>query len=735
MLRSKRFILLLCLLPCLGCSKHSDTWQQAIFPKKISPTNSSAAEVQYQRAEAQSELGSMELYSISDSYLSKRTIEVEGKLVTPLNLQEEFGIDAYLVEGYELPRSVLIAPVVSFRSSFSGEQSAVTDLGGGRLEVKTVITLTDGKNLFGAEKIGRLRSRLRETLNGDPNFIAASQCPDLIEIKDPELGTFKVAFETDLKSCPLGIPFPTKVIFTKDEYEKFRLGFIEGGRAKVNARFNFSTPVTILFGSLSLKHDALFELVSQHTTRRLPTLRQDQVDNILNLVVSGMETSFAEIIPEKLVPELRARLESEFFETRTRPECPNGEVICYSLEKPPLPGALIKMDLVRDEYFGSPVTYVSDNILSDSLGERSPVLLKSDSIDVLNPPTQATVSDTLRTIMDGDIVELRFNSLKQTEFEFQEPMVRNISNQVCTAPYSQCLAGSWKCTNPDSENYNCRNVCSGGWQNVCVSSHEVCTVRDWSEETHSFVCLAYGTACDSFQNQCRGFTKVCDQRSRCESLDDPDLPLLPYRIGAVTLTDPDYAWTCTSQADNVCDKGDIKDEWQRITTFSLPFPRPDLVERPMETSDLNEVMAGIKFQFSDGVACDVSAFNPKLLSPTRVMLTFKNSDACHPFLNTSGSAKARSDQNPSLSFSNFISLPQRFRCGEISENYLGDRIYKCVLPGGEVITKVSSVVQDAVSRSAGAEVGIVIPFYPKTEISAELRFVGGYFESLPKETK
>ena len=726
--RSVGFCVFLGLSACTGTSALVAETITSFPPQLGTPKGAADGDVLYQRSEIRSEYGSMDLYSITGAYLEKRRADVESKRITPLNLQEEFGIDAYLIEGYELPRSVLVAPRVVFRSALEEHRTSTLAVGDNSIEVNTSFELVDPLQGFDDVKIGKLRMGLRAILGGEPNFITNTQCPKHVEIKDQEIGTFTVAFLTALKSCPGGVYIPTKVRFKRDEYQRFREGFAAGGRATVSSHFNFRAPITTLFATLNLNGDSFYDLVRKNTPARVPSLSSEQVAFIVGNAVDSFQASVSESIPESLLAPLRSKLVTEFFNESVAPNCPNAWAVCFG--QPVHRGPVVKISLVDEEYFGPAVSYVSDNLLSDSLGERSPVLLKSDSTDFLKPPTEATVNDTLRTVADGDIVEFTLKSLKQSQFEFADPIVHNISNQVCTSSYSQCLAGSWKCTNTDTENYNCRSECTGGWDQGC----DVWTIAPFDPSDCGIRGGHFGgmgcEVCTHTTRVCRSYSQVCDQRRVSDRLIAPAIPALPYRMDASPPTDPNFAWECFNKNDAMCAVNDYKDEWQRITTFSYSHPRVELVERSITQDDLNEVIAGIKFQFSNGVTCPVTAFDPKLLSPTRVILTFKNTEICRPFEESNGSA-----QSPTLSILNKASLNQSFRCGDLWENYQGARLYTCRLPDGREITKPSSVSQDAESAKSGADVGIHIPFYPKTEIEAELRFVGGYFESLPKENK
>jgi hypothetical protein len=709
------------LLVLAGCSQNKGGGEEARFQKSGPNSTQWSDSKKYGKKEAESKYGRFELYSITDEYLKARKAEISGKHLRSLNLRGEFGVDAYHLEGYELPNTVILAPKIMLRSSIKGTRPAVKRVNGDWVELETQIALFDGTESQLYSGLGRkiyaenlkfkspskLLDRLSELLGGNPNFLSSLPCPSSISIHDKLQGSFDVKIRTPMKSCPTNVFIPATVQFKKEEFEKFKAGFIRSGQSTVVAKFELTTPITLSYGKFSIKSQPVFDSIVKSIKDPKKWMSAESVATVLEAAIADIQKSVDQCIPQEPFAPLKDQIIETIFDTGMQPDCPDSLPVCYLIKNRPSENDILSLSLNREEFFGEKIAYESTSILSDSLSERSAFLIKTDSQNILEQPKESTINNALRTVSPGDIVEFSIQKFRQTAYEFKEPVVRNISNMVCLSPYSECLDGNWFCTNPNTEDYNCRQECTGGWERVCVKG---------------------GCGCYEWGQRCRSYSQVCDQRRVCERLTAPEKASLPYRMDKETPTAVDFAWECTSKTDAKCDPEHLQDQWQRITQFSNPFPTTELEQRNVSLKDLDFLLDGLKLKFSNNVICEARDLEPELISNTRFIIEFKNTAKCKPF----DDQTSRPLHGPSLSVLSKVSIPGRFRCGELWENYLGERSYKCVLPDEQILTQSSTLLEDTQALKAGESVGIWIPYFPRTEIEAQLRFVGGYFEAAPE---
>ncbi|MBU6374598.1 MAG: hypothetical protein KGQ59_01260 [Bdellovibrionales bacterium] len=710
------------LLVLVGCSQNKGGGEEARFQKSGPNSTQWSDSKKYGKKEAESKYGRFELYTITDEYLKTRKAEITGKHLRSLNLQGEFGVDAYLLEGYELPNTVILAPKIMLRSSIKGTRPAVKRINGDWVELETQIALFDGTESQLYSGLGRkiyaenlkfrspskLLERIAGLLGGNPNFLSSLPCPESISIHDKLQGAFDVQIRTPMKSCPTNVFIPATVKFKKEEFEKFKAGFIRSGQSTVVAKFSLTTPITLSYGRFSIKSQPVFDAIEKAIKDSKKWINPEALTAALENVVTEIQRSVDQCIPQEPFAPLKDQIIETLFDTGTQPDCPDSLSVCYLLKNRPSDSEVLSLSLNREEFYGEKIAYESTSVLSDSLSERSAFLIKTDSQNLLEQPKEATINNALRTVSPGDIIEFSVQKARQTTYEFKEPVVRNISNMVCLAPYSECIDGNWICSNPNTEDYNCRQECTGGWKQQCIRG--------------------YGCGCAEMGPVCQGYSTICDQRRVCERLTAPERPTLPYRMDKQTPTAVDFAWECTSKTDSKCEPEHLQDQWQRITQFSHPFPVAELEQRNFSLKELELLLDGLKLKFSNNVVCNIRDLAPELISNTKFVIEFKNTEKCKPF----DEMTSRPLHGPSLSVLSKVSFPRKFRCGELWENYLGERSYKCVLPNEEVLTQSSTLLEDTQAIKAGEPVGIWIPYFPRTEIEAQLRFVGGYFEAAPE---
>ncbi len=709
-----------------SCSKGDNSQKQAGFPKDAGTQPALNESSKYTKKETESSFGRFELYNITNEYLKTRHTEIAAKKLRPLNLQSEFGIDAYHIEGYEIPRTVLIAPKIMLRSSIKGTRPSIRQIDADTIELETQIALFDGTESNIASGVGakifseslkfqspnRLLQVLTDILGGPPRFLGSLPCPDSIVIADKNQGNFDIKIKTPMKSCPTNVFIPATVNFKKDEYEKFRDGFVRSGQSSVTAKFSLLTPITLSYGKFSIKPKSIYEELKKSKIEEASPITADTLEAALSKTIEAIQKSVDQCIPQEPFAPLKDQIINAFFDTKTQPDCPDFQPICYFLRKRPTDGSLLTLSIKREEFFGDKVDYESTSVLSDSLSERSPLLIRSESQDLLSPPKTQTINNALRTVAMGDIIEFSILKMRQSVYDFKNPLVQNITNPVCTAPFVNCIAGNWTCTNPNTEDYNCRQECTGGWDRICM---------------RGMGCMG---GCLEWGQKCRSYSRICDKRRVCDTLKTPDLPTFPFIESNVPAW-PNFSFTCTQKSGPQCNPADIQDQWQRITKFSNPFPLSELQPKITTYDDLKTALEGITFQFSNGVICDADSLKPEIISGTKFIIEFKNTDKCKPY----DADTSRPYHAPNLNVLSSVTFPTEFKCGELWENWVGDRSYTCNLPTGEALKLETTVKQDSINIQSGKRIGLYVPYYPRTEIEAQLRYVGGYFEAAPEGLK
>jgi len=399
---------------------------------------------------------------------------------------------------------------------------------------------------------------------------------------------------------------------------------------------------------------------------------------------------------------------------RVQPDCPNGLGVCFSWNSD-FSGNFGEYTLStrREEYFGRPLLLDSTAPVNDYLADRQEFMLRGLPDSPLSPPQESEVSQLFRTIREGEIAEFKIKHLQLGEISFEEPKIERLSNKVCVAPYALCMEGRWTCSNPNSEDYNCRNVCTGGHERRCK---------------RGYICVG----CVEWEEVCRGWSSVCDRRRVCDRLATPALPALPYRTDRTAPTAPDFSWECGRYAQNQCDPDKIEDHWQRVTTWSLPSANPRLRETDWKSDYWSRVLSGVSVKFSyatgngsETTVCPLSALEPRVVGEDRIIVFFRNTAKCSPF----NEHNRKPGYGPSLSLINQITFPSEFQCGAMTENWEGKRRYLCRLQDGSEVNLDTTVAEDEQRLRRGEKIGIQKPYYPRVELQGTLRMVGSYFES------
>jgi hypothetical protein len=445
----------------------------------------------------------------------------------------------------------------------------------------------------------------------------------------------------------------------------------------------------------------------------------DAVSNILAETLDEILADLKVFNSQSIRESFKRTVISEFFEKTNPAECNKDGVIppvCFKFYQGIYRTGALTVNFSDIFYFGNTTKISVTNPLRESEFSRSPLLIKQDSRNVFTPSEDDTLNNTLHTLREGDLLSLDVRQIRQSSYTLGKADIKNTHNEVCTKFHTECKEGSWKCTNPNTEQYNCRSVCQPG-PRQCA-----CNGRVMNDDVN---CGAVKLIGCEFRSTCSGYSSVCDERRVCDRLVPPLPPNLPYRQDLGSPYAADFTWSCSQQSDDVCDPSDKVDQWSRITTYPRPANGSALANRPFTADDQKLLASGLNLRFSNGVECPLSALIVDDSKLGQILFKAQNTKDCQIF-----DSKSRVPYHgPKFWIINKIRAASTFQCGQLYESYNGERTYTCVLPDGSIKTLKSSVKEDIEAASNGSVVGIHLPYYPQTEIEADLRIVGGFFDA------
>lgn len=718
----------------MGCAKSSGPASGPENP--TSATNRAGPSGQdYSQSTKVSRFGTLELSSILPDAYNKRRAALTQQALRRLELGGDFNTDVFALDGYETAGAVIARPRVFLRSSVTGERERLRENTDGLLVASVSIALVDGmaSQLFTgkgtrslpAEFLVRNREALlvavEKALGKKPVFLAAVACPDKVQLRVQGVGQFPVQFKSKLKSCPINTFFPAEITFKKDEWEGLISGFAEGRTVEVEAKLNLATPLTLDYANFRLGQKTLRKTLLSFLKNVSEPFTANQIADAGRGLLDLIQKSFDLCVPNELFTSFQDGVVRDYLKPVIRPDCPNGMSICFFGNGDAPDSGEYGFAVRREEYVGRPLLIESIAPVSDYLAERQEFMLRAQSDSPLAPPQTSEVSQLFRTIQEGEVAEFKVKQLQLGQLIFPEPVINRVSNQVCIQPFALCMDGRWRCTNPNSEDYNCRNVCSAGYDHRCKVSHPC-------------LCGQYGTGgCCQWEDVCRGWSQACDRRRICDRLPAPGVPSLPYRTDKVSPNAPDFAWDCSRYAQNQCDPDKWEDHWERVTTWSLPSMSPQLRPSDWKPEYWNRVLAGLSVRFSSAteqgtaqVVCPMSGLEHRLIGTDRLIITFRNTASCSPF----NDVNRKAGYGPTISLLNQIVFPADFQCGSVTENWEGKRRYVCRLPDATESTLETTVAEDQQRINRGEPLGIHKLYYPRVELQGSLRMVGSYFESL-----
>jgi hypothetical protein len=742
----------LLVLASLSCARKSDPGAGGAAPPAYTP------EPEYLREERSSSFGRMESFTLSADAFDRKRVALSRQELKRIVLSKDFGTQVYHVEGSEDPSQVLLQPKILLESSLTGDRTAVREGGSNEMVLDLAVALVDGLRAEvatgnGARKIpenfliktpSEFLAELTAALGRKPTFLASVPCPDRVVLRAKGVGEFPVRVQTKLKSCPLNTFFPAQIMLKRSDWEPLALSFLEAGAIEVATDINLSTPLTVTYATLQLTRAALVSAITRLTGSASTPSSAAELAPILDGLVSAIQKAFEIEFPSEAFTDFKDQLVREYFAVAHATDCPKNTQTCFSWTGKPPVGSLptIEVKVRREDFFGRPLKFQSVSLVSDTLSYHQSFLIQGRAENVLIPPQSAMESPLGLTIRPGEVVEFRVDHLNVGAVAFSAPQILPISHLACVDPYQLCHEGRWRCTNPNTENYNCRPECTVGWDEQCGHwdappfdmdrCADICSRRGgfskWCYPAGGHHCAI----CSNVQKVCRGFTQVCDQRRVCDRLAAPNLPQLPYRVDHVSPSAPDFAWDCIRLSQGNCDPDKWEDHWERVMTWSLPSLTQTFESHEIAAEDWKQILPGMNVRFSwaessgmKQLTCAISELEYHVLPPNRLLVVFKNGEKCSPF----NLQNALPGYEPALSLLNQIAFPSEFQCGRLWENWEGKRKYTCQLSDGTSTEKESTRAADEQALARGERLGLYHAYYPRVEVQGTLRIVGSYFES------
>lgn len=713
----------------VGCTKKPSVSETSGGSEAAIPRadGAPAQEQDYVRTAKESPFGRMELFSITPAAFNKRREALLKHAIRRLDLPGSFNTEVYALDGFETPGAVLAKPRLFLRSSVTGDRVRFQENRDGLVVAEVSVALVDGlaPQLFTGKGTRNLPDELtvknrddllnavEKALGQKPVFLSNIRCPEEIKLRAEGVGVFPVAFKTKLKSCPINTFFPAEITFKKEEWDGLMFAFATGAGVEVETKLNLSLPLTLDYAKFAVKRSAAQAALRRALKDSAEPFTAEQVTDVVKALVDLIQKSFDICIPQELFTPIQDEIVRDQLRMATQPDCPKGAGICFFWNPDAPTVGEYALNTRREEYVGRPLLLDTTAPVNDYLADRQEFMIRALPDSPLAPPQSSELNQLFRTIREGEIAEFRVKQLHLGEITFVEPKIERISNKVCIEPFALCMEGRWRCTNPDTENYNCRSVCSAGYDRRCK---------------RGYPCLG----CFEWEDVCRGWSQVCDQRRVCDRLTPPGMPSLPYRTDKVSPSAPDFAWDCTKYAQDQCDPDKWEDHWQRVTTWSLPSATPRLTPAEWKSEYWERVLSGVSIKFSSAsdqgtetTVCPISALAHRVVGNDRLVVVFRNTAKCSPF----NEQNRKPGYGPSLGLLNQIVFPSDFQCGSVTENWEGKRRYVCRLPEGSEVALETTVAEDEQRLKRGEPLGIHKPYFPRVELQGSLRMAGSYFES------
>ena len=733
------------LLVSIGCSKPTPPTQHQTppdnFPKEERVTDTPSIptplnEAEYKQSVVNSDFGLLTLYSIGDSALIRKFSEASSNTLKKLNIPGSASYSVYSVDTTDQQGSILIAPKVLIRSSLNSTPIGPHISEQGEIKLDVTLALVNGLKTEIATGQGFRKipdeftipnqvsflSSLQDALGRTPQFISEIPCPKSVTIQIQDQTKIDVQFSSRLKVCPINTFFPAQISLNTSDWMNLLLVFGRGESVLVGSDIDLSASVVLEFAKFNLDPNVVRATVNRLLEGKIDPFTSIFVENLAKEIVVSIQRSFNVNYPEEFFLDFRDQLIQKFFTPADKKGCP--EDTCY-YRNPNLTDDLnFDFEVKNVAFVGPQLTVHSETTVSDVLSDRQEFTIKSVSDNPLLPPDRGETNSLFATVQEGSLLELKIQDLQVGAVELANPTHDRRANPVCLDPFGLCNGGDWRCTNPNTEPVNCRDVCTGGTEQVCVQTTRVC------DPFFGTTCV---DVCVKWEDRCKGWTRVCDQRRVCDRLSAPGKPSLPYRLGDPFLpTDPNFEWVCTQLEQNECDSDQWEDHWESTTMWSLPSLTPELQPSPWSADYLQSVIQGFKIQFSSLdpsiqliSECALSDFEYQTVGSNRILIWLKNTDKCRPF----NDLNRQPGHGPSLSIISQVSLPTDFQCGGLTERWDGKRTYICRFPDGSEFTQETTVIEDEGRMKRHERVGIWKTYYPKTQIHGSLRIVGSYFES------
>ncbi|MGK5087905.1 hypothetical protein WDW86_10135 [Bdellovibrionota bacterium FG-2] len=694
----------------------------------VTPIPVELQEPDYLSSSKYSDYGLVEAQTISPRYLRELRARTQGSELVRLRVGKLDAVSVYWLKGYEFKNAVVFQPKIFVSSSLTGGRPRIIEGPDATASMTVALAFVDGMtpNLstpFGPREVpsqyrindlAGIKDQLYKIMGGAPLILGFNRCPVKLALQMEAQTKISIVLPPGLTTCPINTFIPATIRASKDVLRRLLEDSITRGVPEISAKWDLSTPIAVKAVSAHIKNEPMekrLDAVWKRGGTVLATEAVEQIDLLAREVFKDLDLTPSQL----LLNDLSTQVIKQDFSELPRAQCPNG-VRCFKRNAVGT-GRDFDLNDIDNEYFGPEMPIAARAALYEIISEKSAIMLKRDDRNFFDPPV-GELNNTLRMVSEGDLIEINLEKFLKTEIRTPEPVVRFEPNKSCVETFMQCTNGGWICINKGTEPDNCRTAYE------TVGRCDRCTdVIAPGANCHVFGCdpiaLACtkqcgGTRCDACAREQKGIT-ICDQVPLCLRLSKSPPPKpVPYRVNPTPIMTADFVWVC-SRFEEVCAR--YEEHWERFTQFAEPALGVTSVERPLMELDLTQIVGGLDLRFlSSGpnkrydVTCPMLKFDWHF-SGTRLFARIQNVAGCPDIFNQDN---RREGYAPTLSIINRISMPERFRCGSLTETYRGEMFNVCVLPDG--------------SREESHE-PIWKSYFPRVELQGSIRVLGAYFES------
>jgi hypothetical protein len=689
-------------------------------------------EPEFTQSDRNSQFGTAANYLLNQEILNEKSKKLSQAELIRLDLNADFNTVVYEVAG-DASRSIILQPKIYVSNSAFGEGLQIQQTEDGNVNLFLSVALSNGLDSKIDSKIipgeylvsdkQNFMKALENRLQKKPNFIAEVPCPSQIDLSINGGGPIPVVFHTPMKNCPLNQFFPVQIKLKKEDWKRATDAILDEKEIQIKFEIDLRQPLLVGFSMFTVQEKLVQDWLQSFLTQRPQGLafpiRVEDLDNLEVTLIAEVQQSFGTAYELSLFSDFKERLKQDFFFEKRGADCPAGSARCFVWNGEALQQQEYTLNLFAYEYFGKSLQIRSASLVQNLMAEPTPFLLKSPPGSHFLPPEKGELNNLFQTVFEGELLELNFQHLRVNELEFEHPGSKYVENPVCIDrgptpvheedDFSHCVDYNQEC--------NQWNDCNRWADQPLEWEADCCRAVSRGGE----VCGTHRRSDLNFPSGCSTPT-VVKSRHYCA---EPTHACVPGHW--VNTSCKQYGKKLVPTGEGTCNQWE--NQWQRITTFSIPGVSSNWVVQDIPLSDLASLTSSLSLHFDlpspDGMKeldCKLSDMATRFLSDKKLLVVFKNTEKCKPF----GEFTRLPGHGPSISMINQYAPPFEYRCGQMTENWKGSRIWTCLLPDGTEKRLESTVADDTLAETNGQRTGLYKSSYPATQIMGVRQILGSY---------